>query len=259
MHVAARLAADSPPVPLTRDQANYLGAVMRLAPGDQIAGFNGEDGEWRCRLTAITKRAGALEAEERLRPPTPPPDLWLLFAPLKKARTDFVVEKATELGCRRILPVLTRRTNAERVKHERLQAHAVEAAEQCGLVYVPEVAAPQTLDQALAAWPAERRVMFCDERAAGFGTTGPLPVPPATTALQGFGGSPDPSPEPWAILCGPEGGFDPQEAARIAALPGALAVGLGPRVLRADTAALAAITLWQSLCGDWRDAAAPAP
>lgn len=249
LHLAAHLAERGEPVELTRDQANYLGAVMRLSPGDEVAAFNGEDGEWRCRLAAITKRAGELVAVERLRPPAPPPDLWLLFAPVKKARTDFIVEKATELGCRRILPVLTRRTNAERVKVERLQAHAVEAAEQCGLVFVPDVAAPAPLDRVLADWGAARRLMFCDERAAGFGVDGPLPLPPAADALRAAADARDPG--PWAILCGPEGGFTAEEAAKIAAMPVTVAAGLGPRVLRADTAVVAAITVWQSVLGDW--------
>ncbi|MEL6337834.1 MAG: 16S rRNA (uracil(1498)-N(3))-methyltransferase [Pseudomonadota bacterium] len=255
LHIAARLAAAAP-VALDRDQANYLGAVMRLGAGAEIAAFNGEDGEWRCRLEAITKRAGTLLPVDRLRAPALPPDLWLLFAPVKKARTDFIVEKAVELGCRRILPVLTQRTNAERVRTDRLQAHAVEAAEQCGLVFVPEIAGPQALSRVLDTWPSDRRLMFCDERAAGFGIDGPLPVPDAATALRAAAGA---GTDPWAVLCGPEGGFDAAEAVRLAAMPTTVAAGLGPRILRTDTAAVAALTVWQSVLGDWRPAAGEAP
>ena len=164
-----------------------------------------------------------------------PPDLWLVFAPLKKARTDFVVEKAAELGAARIVPVMTDFTNAERVRRDRLQAHAVEAVEQCGGTFVPEVAEAVRLGALLDAWPAERWLMFCDESLAGPGA-----------ALEG------PRGEPWAVLIGPEGGFSDAERARLRAMPQAVAVGLGPRILRADTAAVAALALWQAALGDWR-------
>ncbi|MEM6945689.1 MAG: 16S rRNA (uracil(1498)-N(3))-methyltransferase, partial [Pseudomonadota bacterium] len=180
--------------------------------------------------------AGQLTLFERTRPPAPPPDLWLLFAPVKKARTDFIVEKACELGCRRVLPVLTELTNSERVNTERLQAHMVEAAEQCGLVWVPEMAEPIRLTAALDEWPPERRLLFCNER-------GGVPAAEALSTAE---------PGPWAIITGPEGGFSEAEAARLAGLPGALSVSLGPRILRADTAAVAALTLWQAIHGDWR-------
>jgi 16S rRNA (uracil1498-N3)-methyltransferase len=234
-----RLHLDAPlgpgqPVHLSREAAHYLFTVMRLAPGATVAVFNGRDGEWLARVTDTGRRAGALTVETPLRPPAPPPDVWLLFAPLRKARTDFVVEKAVELGVARLVPVATERTNAGRVNADRLRAHAVEAAEQCGAVFVPAVAPMVPLAEALAEATAGRRLWWCDERlATGEG-------PPAF------------APGPAAILIGPEGGFTDRERDRIAALPGSSAVRLGPRILRAETAALAALTLWQAAAGDWR-------
>ncbi len=222
-------------VPLNRDQAHYLFAVMRLTPGAPVLLFNGRDGEWRACVAEAGKRGGMLVCEAQTGPLRLPPDLWLLFAPIKKARTDFIVEKAVEMGAARILPVQTRYTNADRIRQDRLQAHAVEAAEQCGGTFVPEVEALQPLDGALDRWPAARRLMWCDEHRAG--TIHPLPEGPAG---------------PWAILIGPEGGFAAEEQARLAALPGVHAASLGPRILRADTAAVAALTLWQAALGDWR-------
>jgi len=160
--------------------------------------------------------------------------VWLVFAPIKKARTDFIVEKATEMGAARICPVQTDFTNAERVRRDRLQAHAIEAAEQCGGTFVPPVDDLIPLSRVLDAWPADRRMLFCDEALAG-----PVTALPA-------------QPGPWAILIGPEGGFSPAERARLHALPAAHPVSLGPRILRADTAAVAALALWQSSLGDWR-------
>jgi 16S rRNA (uracil1498-N3)-methyltransferase len=221
-------------VPLGRDQAHYLFGVMRQAVGDSVLLFNGRDGEWRARVTEAGKRAGALAVQDRTMPQRDPPDLWLIFAPIKKARTDFIVEKATEMGAARILPVQTDFTNSERIRRDRLQAHAVEAAEQCGGTYVPEVAGLQKLAALLDDWPGNRKVMFCDEALAG-----------DAAALTGAG------PGPWAILIGPEGGFSEAERARLATLPGAHPVALGPRVLRADTAAVAALTVWQQALGDW--------
>jgi 16S rRNA (uracil1498-N3)-methyltransferase len=219
-----------------RDQANYLFAVMRLSPGDAVALFNGRDGEWRAEVGRAARRGGALTCAERLRPQDSAPDLWLLFAPLKKARTDFVAEKATEMGVRRLVPVFTRRTASERVNVERLRAHGVEAAEQCGILTVPEVAEPATLDAALADWDPARRLLFCDET---------RDAPPAHALLAAE------TPGPWAVLVGPEGGFDPEEAARLRAAPFSRPTSLGPRVLRADTAAVAALALWQAALGDW--------
>ena len=220
-------------VPLSREQAHYLFGVMRLSEGDAVALFNGRDGEWAARVADAGKRGGTLRCDTRMRPQGAPPDLWLLFAPIKKARTDFIVEKAVEMGVARICPVQTEFTNAERVRRDRLQAHAVEAAEQCGATWVPEVADLDRLDRVLATWPSERRLMFCDESEAGSGA-----------------GLPD-TRGPWAVLIGPEGGFSDIERSRLAAFEGAHAVSLGPRILRADTAAVAALTLWQAALGDW--------
>jgi 16S rRNA (uracil1498-N3)-methyltransferase len=167
-----------------------------------------------------------------------PPDLWLLFAPIKKARTDFIVEKATEMGVARILPVQTEFTNAERIRQDRLQAHAIEAAEQCGGTFVPEVADLQRLDAVLADWPEGRRLIFADEGRAGLSL-----VLPDLVEGQGAG---------WAILIGPEGGFSQAERERLRGLPFVTAISLGPRILRADTAAVAALTLFQASLGDWR-------
>ncbi|NNU79674.1 16S rRNA (uracil(1498)-N(3))-methyltransferase [Halovulum dunhuangense] len=223
-------------VELTPAQTHYLGGVMRRAAGHEVAVFNGRDGEWRAVIEVMEKKRARLRILEQTAPQLGPPDLWLMFAPIKKARTDFIVEKATELGCARIQPVLTRFTNAERVRVDRLQAHAVEAAEQCGGTFVPEVAEPVRLDRLLGDWPADRRLMFCDEARTAL---------PVAEALAGAGGG------PWAILVGPEGGFASDEAARLRAIPGVVPVTLGPRILRADTAAAAAITAWQMQLGDW--------
>ena len=225
-------------VALTREQAHYLFGVMRLGPDDAVSLFNGRDGEWRAVVTDAGKRGGTLTCESRTAPQGQPPDLWLLFAPIKKARTDFIVEKAVEMGAARILPVLTDFTNAERVRVDRLQAHAVEAAEQCGGTYVPDVAEPARLTRLLETWPKGRNLLFCDETLAGHGGGWAEAV-----AAKAPG---------WAILIGPEGGFSPAERERLRALPFACPVALGPRILRADTAAVAALALWQAHLGDWR-------
>jgi 16S rRNA (uracil1498-N3)-methyltransferase len=223
-------------VPVSADQAHYLFGVMRLGEGAAVGVFNGRQGEWRAEVTEAKKRGGAVTLRAQVRPQVDPPDLWLLFAPIKKARTDFIVEKAVELGVARIQPVGTRFTNAERLRRDRLQAHAMEAAEQCGATFVPEVADLAPLDRVLADWPSNRQLVFCDEARAGAATD-------PRTVLTGA---------PAAILIGPEGGFAAEERARLAALPQAVSLSLGPRILRADTAAVAAITLWQSAVGDWR-------
>jgi len=228
------------PVALGRDQAHYLFAVMRLGPGDAVLVFNGRDGEWLARVAEAGKRGGALACREPTRPQSLPPDLWLIFAPVKKARTDFIVEKAAELGCRRLVPVFTRFTNSDRVNVARLRVHGVEAAEQCGRLSVPEVAEPVALGALLGDWDPARRLLFCDERGTG--------APVAEVLRRAGPGQPG---DPWAVLIGPEGGLAPEERARLAALPCAHAVSLGPRILRADTAAVAALSLWQAMLGDW--------
>ena len=237
-------------VPLGRDQAHYLFGVMRQSSGAGVLLFNGRDGEWLAHVTDAGKRGGALTCDRQTRPLRMPPDLWLIFAPIKKARTDFIVEKAAEMGAARIIPVQTDFTNADRIRQDRLQAHAVEAAEQCGGTFVPTVDDLVRLDRLLADWPAGRQIMFCDEGFADGGAAAGA----ASSALPGLRRS-DP-PQPWAILIGPEGGFSPAERARLHALPYAHPVSLGPRILRADTAAVAALTLWQARLGDWSD---PAP
>ncbi len=222
-------------VPLTREQAHYLFGVMRLSVGGRVALFNGSDGEWQAEVMEAGKRGGVLSCVEQSKPLQLPPDLWLLFAPIKKARTDFIVEKAAEMGAARILPVQTEFTNSERIRQDRLQAHAIEAAEQCGGTFVPEVADLQRLDRILGAWPDDRQLMFCDEAEVGS----------ALRLAENEKGL------PWAILIGPEGGFSERERKRLAELPFAHVVSLGPRILRADTAAVAAMTMWQQALGDW--------
>jgi 16S rRNA (uracil1498-N3)-methyltransferase len=232
-------------VPLSRDQAHYLGTVMRLRPGDALAVFNGCDGEWRAMLC----RGATLHVTAQTAPQRNPPDLWLLFAPIKKARTDFIVEKAAELGAARIMPILTERSQSRRIARDRLQAHAIEAAEQCGGTFVPPVDALRPLGDVLADWPPERQLMFCDEALAGRSSAlaGDLAAAGAGDVARQRGGA-----CPWAILIGPEGGFADAERARLAALAFAHPVRLGPRILRADTATVAALTLWQDRLGDWR-------
>jgi len=253
-------------IPLTKEQAHYLFGVMRMAVGDPVLVFNGRDGEWRCAVTVANKRNGELVCEAQTKPLQMPPDLWLCFAPIKKARTDFIVEKAAEMGAARIVPVNTDFTNSERIRQDRLQAHAVEAAEQCGGTYVPEVSDLVKLDRLLAEWPEGRQLMFCDEAEVGEQLW--LEALPSGRAEGGReapargGGSgadriaSDPIPGKdgwsWAILIGPEGGFSEAERDRLKALPFAHVVSLGPRILRADTAAVAAMTLWQQSLGDWQ-------
>jgi 16S rRNA (uracil1498-N3)-methyltransferase len=234
-----RLFVDAPlgpgqSVDLTREQAHYLFGVMRLGPGARLALFNGHAGEFTAEVAEAGKRGGTLTVLGQSAPQLDPPDLWLVFAPIKKARTDFIVEKAAEMGAGRILPVQTDYTNAERIRQDRLQAHAVEAAEQCGGTFVPPVEALQKLDRLLATWPEDRQILFADEALVGAGET--------LGAAKGG---------KWAIFIGPEGGFSDPERARLKAMPQAHPVSLGPRILRADTAAVAALTLWQMTLGDW--------
>ncbi|MEM8850893.1 MAG: 16S rRNA (uracil(1498)-N(3))-methyltransferase [Pseudomonadota bacterium] len=231
LHVAGPLGPGQS-VEVTRDQAHYLSGVMRLSPGDTLEVFDGVSGGWRAGIAALSKRGGTLTCDTQITPQRDPPDLWLIFAPIKKARTDFIVEKAAELGAARILPVTTDHTNSERIRRDRLQAHAVEAAEQCGGTFVPEVAELIPLPRLLDAWPDDRTLIFCDETLAG-DTTPPLP------------------PAPVAILIGPEGGFSTEERARLRATRRGTTLALGPRILRADTAAVAALALWQTTQGDW--------
>ena len=225
-------------LPLERAQAHYLFGVMRLGVGAELLLFNGQDGEWRAEVVEAGKRGGVLRCVKQTKAQDMPPDLWLLFAPVKKARTDFIVEKAVELGARRILPVQTRFTNSDRIRPDKQRLHAIEAAEQCGATYVPEVAELQKLDGLLDGWDASRVLWFCDEKAdlKNFMTN------VVTDADKGA---------PAAILIGPEGGFSDEERARLHALPFTRTLSLGPHILRAETAAVAALTLWQATYGDW--------
>ncbi|HEY3908825.1 MAG TPA: 16S rRNA (uracil(1498)-N(3))-methyltransferase [Stellaceae bacterium] len=217
--------------------AHHLRTVLRLAAGAAVAAFNASDGEWLCRIAESSRSRVTIAAERRLRTAAPEPDLWLLFAPIKRARLDWLIEKATELGVSLLLPVWTRRTEVERLNLDRLRAHAVAAAEQSERLSVPALRLPQALDEALAAWPVERRLVVCDETGAG------EPIAEAAARL-GRG--------PMALLTGPEGGFAETELDILGKFSFVTRVGLGPRVLRADTAALAALAVLQASAGDWR-------
>ncbi|MEQ8603025.1 MAG: 16S rRNA (uracil(1498)-N(3))-methyltransferase [Marivibrio sp.] len=221
------------------DQAHYLRSVLRMKGGEPVLLFNGRDGEWSARIDGLGKGWASLKVLEKRRDQTASPDLWLLFAPIKRARHDFLIQKATELGCARISPVLTRRTQVERVKDERLRANAIEAAEQCERLEAPQVDAPRKLQDWLDAWPADRRLLVAAESGD---------APPLAEALAA---EPDPDRPRWALLIGPEGGFAQDELESLRQLAFVTPVGLGPRVLRAETAALAAIAVWQSAAGDW--------
>jgi len=238
LHVPTPLSPEAAVLP-TLDQSRYLTQVMRLKTGDSLLVFNGRDGEWRCVISEILKKGVVLRAEEQMRPQALGPDVDLLIAVVKKSALEFAVEKATELGARRVKLVVTQRTQVQHVRMDRLDAIAIEAAEQTGRLDVPMIDAPIKLADLLDGWEAGmdsgRRLMFCDE-------TGGAPVTGAV-AEAGAG--------PWAILIGPEGGFSPDERERLRALPFTTAVSLGPRILRADTAAVAALTLWQAAVGDW--------
>lgn len=232
LHVPQRLSAGAALAP-TLDQSRYLTQVMRLKAGDPLLVFNGVDGEWICVVAEVLKKGVVLRSEQQARPQTYGPDLELIVAVVKKARVETIVEKAAELGAKRVRLAITQRTNADRIRLDRLDAIAEEAAEQTGRLDVPAVDEPVKLEAILDAWENSRRLMFCDE-------TGGAPVATAVTQSG-----------PWAILIGPEGGFSPHERERLRSLPFTAAVSLGPRILRADTAAIAAMTLWQAAVGDW--------
>lgn len=222
---------------LDEGQSRYLSAVMRQTVGDEVAVFNGRDGEWRATLATVGKKAVSLTALSRTRPQDSGPDLDLVIALVKRARLETIVEKAAELGARRVRPVVTERTNADHTRVDRLQAIATEASEQTGRLDVPQVLEPVKLEKLVEAWEAGRRLLFCDEAGEAL---------PALAALK------DQPEAPWAILIGPEGGFSPGERQRLRALTFAVPATLGPRILRADTAAISALTLWQAALGDWR-------
>jgi 16S rRNA (uracil1498-N3)-methyltransferase len=229
--------AAAAPIACTAEQANYLLNVLRLRAGANILVFNGRDGEWRARLAEVGKRRCTLECSAPTRPQQDGPDVHYLFAPLKHARLDYMVQKATEMGVAHLQPVLTRRTIATRVNLERMRANAIEAAEQCGVLRVPSVGEPLKLEALLAAWDPKRQLIFCDEAA---NVANPLAALSAVEA------------KPLAVLIGPEGGFDVSERALLRQQPNALAISLGPRIMRADTAAVAALALVNAALGDWR-------
>lgn len=230
------------------EQSRYLLAVMRLQPGDELLLFNGRDGEWLCTVSEASKRRCRLAARRLARPQAFGPDLDLVIALVKRNRLETIVEKAAELGTRRIRPVITRRTQADHTNVSRLQAIAAEASEQTGRLDVPEVLEPVKLEKLLDSWATGRSLMFCDE--AGDDPDAPWGggegrARPALEALRGRAAG------PWAVLIGPEGGFAPEERTRLRDMDHVTAVTLGPRILRADTAAISALTLWQAALGDW--------
>lgn len=229
------------PVELDRAQANYATAVLRLKDGDTLLLFNGRDGEWRATLEVTGRKAATLHAVEQMRPQSPLPDLVYLFAPLKQARLDYMVQKAVEMGAGSLRPVVTRRTQIGRVNTERMRANAVEAAEQCGILALPTIHEPEDLGAALNRLEPDRLLVFCDEDA-------PLADPLA--ALQAA--NPAGNPRACAVVIGPEGGFAPEERTLLLARPGIVRLSLGPRILRADTAAVAALALLGPTLGDWR-------
>lgn len=214
--------------------AHYLGSVMRMKPGDPVKLFDDRTGEWLAVATSVGKRDLMLDVQERLAEREAVPDLWLCAAPLKKGRVDWLAEKACELGVDRLVPVLTQRTVVDKLKTDRLRSHMIEAAEQCARTALPSLSEPVKLAALLRDWPAERALFFADE-------TGGVPALEAMRARRG----------PAAILIGPEGGFTTDEREAIRAHPQAVGVGLGPRILRADTAAAAAVSLWMAAAGDW--------
>ncbi|HUC68747.1 MAG TPA: 16S rRNA (uracil(1498)-N(3))-methyltransferase [Stellaceae bacterium] len=221
---------------LPPSQAHYVKTVLRLEKGAALALFNGRDGEWLGRIDGVGKGWCSVTLYEQHRLQQAAPDFWLLFAPIKRGRIDFLVEKATELGVAVLHPVLTQRTMVERVNLDRLRANAIEAAEQTERLSVPELAEPESLLRLMARWPAPRRLLLCDESGA---------APPIAETLRHA------APGPWAVLVGPEGGFAETELDALRKLPFVSPVGLGPRVLRADTAALAALAVLQAFIGDW--------
>ncbi len=237
LHIAAPLAVGAAAA-LSTEQTNYLANVLRLGAGARVLAFNGRDGEFLAEIAASGRKGLMLVPTAQARPAEDLPDVDLVFAPLKHARLDYLAQKAVEMGAGRLRPVLTRRTQVARLNLERLEANAIEAAEQCGAVWTPEVLPLEPLDKALAAWPGGRALVFCDEDAQA---AAPLEALVEAKADHGV-----------SVLIGPEGGFDKAERAAILRVPRVLRLSLGPRILRADTAAVAALALVQATLGDWR-------
>lgn len=232
-------------VALDRDRSHYLKNVLRADVGATVGLFNGRDGEWRAAISGLAKSGATLTVESRTRAQASEPDLWLVFAPVKRARIDFIAEKATELGASALLPVMTRRTVVARVNTDRLRANAIEAAEQTERLSVPTIHEPVTLERLLADWPRERRILLCAEA----GAARPIAAVLAELASHSQTLS-NPSLNRWAVMTGPEGGYAPAELDGLSNLPFVTAVGLGPRILRADTAAMAALACFQAILGD---------
>ena len=237
LHVEPALASGAS-FEATADQANYLRTVLRMPDGAALLVFNGRDGEWQARIEHAGKRGIRLHVESQTRPQATGPDLHYLFAPLKRSRLDYMVQKAVEMGVSRLVPVLTRHTQAERINLDRLHANAIEAAEQCGVLWVPGHDAPRKLDAVLDGWDTTRRLIIADE-AAGLAD----PIATLGTVPRG---------SPLALLIGPEGGFADAERERLCRVPGVVRLSLGPRIMRADTAAVAALALINATLGDWR-------
>lgn len=231
-------------VELLRPQAHYLTHVLRLPAGAEILVFNGVDGEWRAALELSGRKAASLSVKAMTRPQTATLDLHYLFAPIKHTRLDYMVQKAVEMGAGLLQPVITRHTHVERLNLERMQANIVEAAEQCGILALPRIASAVRLEALIAAWPAERLLIFCDEEASS-DALATLTAARSTLA-------PDGQTPPVAVLTGPEGGFDAAEREALLAISKVVRLSLGPRILRADTAAVAALALIQAVLGDWR-------
>ncbi|WEX08462.1 16S rRNA (uracil(1498)-N(3))-methyltransferase [Chelativorans sp. AA-79] len=222
----------------TREQAHYLGHVLRMREGARLLLFNGRQGEWHAEVVDISKKSARLSVREQTREQTPEPDLLYCFAPLKQGRLDYLVQKAVEMGAGILQPVITQHTQVPKLGIDRLQANVIEAAEQCGILSVPTVRAPVKLEALLGRWEEGRRLVYCDEDAPG---QNPLP------AVSGLAG------EKLGLLVGPEGGFSEAERRMLRGLPFVVPIPLGPRILRADTAAVAALAVIQAAAGDWRD------
>ena len=235
LFVAHDLAEDLE-APLTDAHAHYLLTVLRMETGAQLLAFNGRDGEWRAEVKRASKRAGTLKVLSQTRPQTPLNDLTLLFAPIKKERLDWMVQKAVEMGVGRIAPVITEHTQSPKLRPDRLQANIVEAAEQCGVLAVPTLMPARLLEETLRDWDGKRTLIYCDEHAE---------IANPYEALA------DLRDQPLAVLIGPEGGFSDSERQTLLALPFTRAISLGPRILRADTAAVAALSVVQMAAGDW--------
>lgn len=216
------------------NQGHYLVNVLRIQMGETIAVFNGCNGEWLAEIIKVGKGKAKITVCVQTAEQVSEPDIWYLYAPVKKARVDYIIQKVTELGVSRIVPVVTKRTNLDRIKYDKLVANAIEAAEQSGRMTVPHIDEPVPLEEKIGNWPKDRTLIFCDESEGGS---------PIQNIISGN--------DKWAIVVGPEGGFSPEEREMIKSLDNAHAVTLGPRILRADTAAVAVLSLWQSYFGDW--------